>query len=303
MTQLPATTGLPVDDNARTGLSGHRARPLLRIAGIVGILSVTAIFLYPIWWMVASSIRPGASILNNPAGFSLPELTLENYRAMFGRVPIARALGNTAVVVVVKAGITLVLCPLAAYGFAKFQFPFKETLFGFVLLTLMLPTLVLVIPLLLEMSELGWINTYQALILPGAVDAFSVFYLRQVISQVPEELLDAGRVDGAGVLRRLWSVIVPIIRPGLGALAVLSFFNIYNDFAWPVVAINDQEHQTISVLLAGLATNVTGAQSGASASLWGQLMAACTIAALPTVLVFLSVQRQFIQGLTGGSVK
>ena len=221
---------------------------------------------------------------------------------MFANLPIIRALMNTLIVVVIKGGLLLVFSPLAGYGFAKFAFPFKDFLFGFVLLTLMLPTLVLIIPLLLEMSQLGWINTYQALILPGAVDAFSVFWMRQTISEIPDELIDAARIDGAGPLRVFWSVCVPVLRPALAALGVLSLFNIYNDLVWPIVAINDESHQTLAILLAGQSSNVSGAQASASsADLWGQLMAACTFATIPTILLFVVLQRQFVRGLLAGS--
>ena len=277
-------------------------RRLLRALGYVGVLVAVVAFLYPMIWMVASSFKTGSSILNDPLGFSPAEATLRNWTGMFDNVPILRALLNTAIVVVLKGAVLLVFAPLAGYGFAKFAFPFKEFLFAFVLLTLMLPTLVLIIPLLLEMSQLGWVNTYQALILPGAVDAFSVFWMRQTISQIPDELLDAARIDGCGPLRAFRSVIVPVLRPALAALAVLSLFNIYNDLVWPIVAINDQSHQTMAVLLAGLSSNISGAQSGASsADLWGQLMAACTFATVPTVLLFVALQRHFIRGLLAGS--
>ncbi|MGR6917837.1 carbohydrate ABC transporter permease [[Actinomadura] parvosata] len=272
-----------------------------RGGGYMLLAAAVVIFLYPLWWMVVSAFKPGASILNDPLGAG--PFTLDNFTAMLGVVPIGQALGNTALVVAAKSALTLVFCPLAGYGFAKYRFPFKEALFGLVLLTLMLPTLALVIPLLLEMKQLGWVNTYQALILPGAVDAFSVFYMRQVISQVPDELLDAAAIDGAGTLRTFWSVVVPVIRPGLAALTVLTFFNVYNDLVWPIVAVNDPERQTVSVLLANLATNVTGAQSASGFDLWGQLMAACTLATVPTVIVFLLVQRHFIKGLLAGSGK
>ena len=273
-----------------------------RAWGYLAMLAAAVAFLYPIYWMVTSSFKPGASILNDPLGFNPAHATLRNWTAMFDNVPIVHALLNTLIVVVVKGGLLLVFSPLAGYGFAKFAFPFKNFLFGFVLLTLMLPTLLLIVPLLLEMSQVGWINSYQALILPGAVDAFSVFWMRQTIAQIPDELIDAARIDGAGPLRVFWSVCVPVLRPALAALAVLSLFNIYNDLVWPIVAVNDQSHETLAILLAGLSSNVSGAQgSTSSADLWGQLMAACTFATIPTILLFVALQRHFIRGLLAGS--
>jgi multiple sugar transport system permease protein len=283
----------------RRPTAGQRSR---RAVGYGLMLLAAAAFLYPLFWMVNSSFRPGAAILNDPLGFDPAHDTLGNWSGMFRNVPILHAMANTAIVVVLKGGLLLVLSPLAGYGFAKFRFPFKRLLFGLVLLTLMLPTLVLIIPLLLEMSQLDWINSYQALILPGAVDAFSVFWMRQTISQIPDELLDAARIDGCGPLRAFRSVVVPVLRPSLAALAVLSLFTIYNDLVWPIVAVNDESHQTLAVLLAGLSSDVSGAQAGvSSADLWGQLMAACTFATVPTVLLFVFLQRHFVRGLLAGS--
>lgn len=295
--------GLRADRRATSVRKEREAIPRRVVAGVVIVLVCLA-FCFPLWWMIVNSLRPGSLILNDPLGFDPRDLSLRNWQAMFANVPIIRALGNTAVVVGIKGGITMVFCPLAGYGFAKFDFPCKRQLFGFVMMTLMLPTLVLIIPLLVQMGELGWVNTFQALILPGAVDAFSVFWMRQVISDVPDELIDAAKIDGAGILRVFYSVIVPVIRPGLAALAVLSLFNIYNDLVWPIVAINSQDMQTLAVLLAGLATNVSGSQmSTSSADLWGQLMAASAFATIPTVIIFVALQRHFIAGLLAGSTR
>ncbi|MEV4565360.1 carbohydrate ABC transporter permease [Nonomuraea sp. NPDC049419] len=273
--------------------------------GIVqyAVLTLLAIaFLYPIWWAVSSSLKPAAEIITSP--LSLGEPTLDNYRAMFADVPIGTGFANTALVLAVKGAMTMFFCPLAGYAFAKYDFPFKNLLFGVVLLTLMLPTLVLIIPLLLEMSALGWVNTYQALILPGSVDAFSIFWMRQTIAAIPNELIDAGRVDGAGEFGIFWRVVLPVIRPGLAALAVLTTMNIYNDFVWPVVAVNDTSHQTLQVVLSTLAQNVTGNRIGADfATVWGELLAAGSIALLPLLVIFVLLQRHFINGILAGSVK
>ena len=289
--------------------ASHAVRPaatpltrLRRALGYLAMLLAALAFLYPIFWMITSSFKPGVSILDDPLGFDPAQATLRNWSGMFANVPMVHALWNTVIVVVIKGGVLMVFSPLAGYGFAKFDFPFKNFLFGFVLLTLMLPTLVLIVPLLLEMSQLGWINSYKALILPGAVDAFSVFWMRQNIAQIPDELIDAARIDGAGPLRVFRSVCVPVLRPALAALAVLSLFNIYNDLVWPIVAVNDQQHETLAILLAGLSSTVSGAQgSTSSADLWGQLMAACTFATIPTILLFVFLQRHFIRGLLAGS--
>ncbi|WP_219468721.1 carbohydrate ABC transporter permease [Nonomuraea rhizosphaerae] len=267
------------------------------------VLAVLAVaFLYPIWWAISSSFKPAADIIADPLALGGP--TLDNYRAMFADVPIGTGFANTALVLAVKGAMTMIFCPLAGHAFAKYTFPGKNALFGVVLLTLMLPTLVLIIPLLLEMSALGWVNTYQALILPGSVDAFSIFWMRQVIAAIPDELIDAGRVDGASELGVFTRVVLPVIRPGLAALAVLTTMNVYNDFVWPVVAVNDTAHQTLQVVLSTLAQNVTGNRVGADfATVWGELLAAGSIAMLPLLVIFVLLQRHFISGILAGSVK
>jgi ABC-type glycerol-3-phosphate transport system permease component len=267
------------------------------------MLALLAIaFLYPIFWAVSSSFKPAAEIITSPLSLGAP--TLDNYRAMFADVPIGTGFANTALVLVVKGAMTMFFCPLAGYAFAKYSFPGKNLLFGVVLLTLMLPTVVLIIPLLLEMSSLGWVNTYQALILPGSIDAFSIFWMRQTIAAIPNELIDAGRVDGAGEFGIFYKVVLPVIRPGLAALAVLTTMNIYNDFVWPVVAVNDTSHQTLQVVLSTLAQNITGNRIGADfATVWGELLAAGSIAMLPLLVIFVLLQRHFINGILAGSVK
>ncbi|WP_225625919.1 carbohydrate ABC transporter permease [Streptomyces werraensis] len=270
----------------------------------VALVGLAVVFAYPIWWAITSSLKPPNDIVRTPLSLSPGSLTLDNYRAMLHDVPIGTGFLNTVLVVAVKGALTMCLCPLAGYAFAKYRFPGRNLLFGILMLTLMLPTLVLVIPLLLEMSQLDWVNTYQALILPGSIDAFSIFWMRQTIAAVPDELLDAGRVDGAGELRIFTRIVVPVIRPGIAALGVLTIMNIYNDFVWPVVAVNDESHQTLQVVLATLAQNVTGNRIGADFStVWGELLAAGSLAMLPVLLLFVLLQRHFINGILAGSVK
>lgn len=268
------------------------------------LVALTVAFLAPVAWAIVSAFRPPADIIGDPMGIDLTTLTLDNFTRMFADVPIGQGFVNTAIVLVVKGTLTLVLAPLAAYGFAKYRFPLKDVLFGTVLLTLMLPTIVLIIPLLLEMKELGWVNTYQALILPGAIDAFAIFWMRQVITAVPDELLDAARVDGCGELGIYVRIVVPVIRPALAGLGVLTVMNIYNDFVWPVVIASSERMATLQVVLSTLAQNITGNRIGADyATVTGELLAAASIALVPLLVIFILLQRHFINGILAGSVK
>jgi ABC-type glycerol-3-phosphate transport system permease component len=269
---------------------------------LLGLLALA--FLAPVVWALVSAFKPATQIVSDPLGLDPSSLTLENFRRMFADVPIGQGFVNTAVVLLVKGTITLFCAPLAAFAFAKYTFRGRDLLFGTVLITLMLPTIVLIIPLLLEMKELGWVNTYQALILPGAVDAFAIFWMRQVIAAVPDELLDAARVDGCTEFGIFWRIVLPVIRPALAGLAVLTVMNIYNDFVWPVIAASSERMATLQVVLSTLAQNITGNRIGADyATVTGELLAAASIALVPLLLAFIALQKHFINGILAGSVK
>ena len=268
------------------------------------LVALTVVFLAPVAWAVLSAFKPASTIVSHPLSLDLDTLTLENYRRMFGDVPLARGFLNTAVVLVFKGALTMLLAPLAAYGFAKYRFRGRNLLFGTVLVTLMLPTIVLIIPLLLEMKELGWVNSYPALVLPGAIDAFAIFWMRQVIAAVPDELLDAARVDGCSEFGLFWRIVMPVIRPALAGLGVLTVMNIYNDFVWPVVVANSEQRATLQVVLSTLAQNISGNRIGADyATVTSEVLAASSVAMLPLLVIFMALQRHFISGILAGSVK
>jgi multiple sugar transport system permease protein len=282
----------------------RRSFALPAVGSQLFLVLLTLGFLAPVAWAVLSAFKPAIDIIRYPLAFDPTTFTLDNYVEMFSDVPIGLGFLNTGIVLAVKGAITLFCAPLAAYAFAKYDFPGKNLIFGAVLVTLMLPTIVLIIPLLLEMKELGWVNTYQALILPGSVDAFAIFWMRQVIAAVPDELLDAARVDGCGEFGIFWRIVVPVIRPGLAGLAVLTVMNIYNDFVWPVVVASSERMATLQVMLSTLAQTITGNKIGADyATVTGELLAAASVALIPLLVVFIVFQRHFINGILAGSVK
>lgn len=305
-TARTASTPIPTESSGAMASPSRprRARRRLHIGSHAFLLVLTVAFLAPVVWAIVSSFKPAADIIRDPLGFDPSGFTLDNFRGMLQDVPIGSGFLNTGIVLLVKGTITLFFAPLAAYAFAKYDFRGKNLIFGAVLLTLMLPTIVLIIPLLLEMKELGWVNTYQALILPGSVDAFAIFWMRQVIAAVPDELLDAARVDGCGEFGIFWRVIVPVIRPGLAGLAVLTVMNIYNDFVWPVVVASSSRMATLQVVLSTLAQNISGNKVGADyATVTGELLAAATVALIPLLILFIVLQKHFINGILAGSVK
>jgi len=280
-----------------------RRRPLVVPQAFMVLLTLA--FLSPVVWAVVSSFKPAVDIIRDPLGFNPTTFTLDNFVEMFGDVPLASGFLNTTIVLLLKGSLILFFAPLAGYAFAKYEFPLKNVLFGTVLVTLMLPIIVLIIPLLLEMKEFGWINTFQALVLPDSFQlAFAIFWMRQVIASVPDELLDAARVDGCSEFGIFWRIVLPVIRPGLAGLAVLTVMNIYNDFIWPVVVTTSDSMQTLQVVLSTLAQNITGNTIGADyATVTGELLAASSIALLPLLVIFILLQRHFINGILAGSVK
>ena len=266
---------------------------------------LTLLFLSPVVWAVVSAFKPAVDIIRDPLGFNPATFNVDNFVAMFGDVPLASGFLNTTIVLLLKGSLILFFAPLAGYAFAKYDFPLKNLLFGTVLVTLMLPIIVLIIPLLLQMKEFGWINTFQALVLPDSFQlAFAIFWMRQVIASVPDELLDAARVDGCSEFGIFWRIVLPVIRPGLAGLAVLTVMNIYNDFIWPVVVTTSDSMQTLQVVLSTLAQNITGNTIGADyATVTGELLAASSIALVPLLVIFIVLQRHFINGILAGSVK
>lgn len=291
----------------RTPLHSTVRRSSVKVADILSylfLIVVVILSLYPLFWMITSSFKPGEDIATTPLSLDLHTLTLNNYAALLSSVPIWVGFQNTMIVLIFKGALTLFFCPLAGFAFAKYRFRGRDLLFTLVLATLMLPPIVMLVPLLLEMGALGWVDSYQALILPGAIGAFSIFWMRQQIAEVPDELMDAGRIDGCTPFGLYWRIIVPLIRPALAALAILTFLDIYNDFVWPVVVTNTDDMQTLQVMLSALATQINNAQPGLTGhDAWGEVLAACTLATLPVLILFIVLQRQFVKGILSGGVK
>ena len=298
---------------ARRLVNAPRSRRLVRIVSGLGLstlalysflILLALFFVYPLIWMALSSFKLGPDIASRPLSFTISTATLDSYGRLLRNVPLHIGFKNTFIVLLFKGSLTMFFCPLAGFAFAKFRFRGRDILFVFVLATMMLPPVVMLIPLLLLMGRLGWVNTYQALILPGAVNAFSIFWMRQQIAEVPDELLDAGRVDGCSAWGLHWRIVLPVIRPALAALAILTFLDIYNDFVWPVVAVNTIRMQTLQVMLSDLYNQINNMQVGAiGTNAWGQVLAASTIATLPVWVLFLALQRHFIYGILAGSLK
>jgi cellobiose transport system permease protein len=274
-------------------------RPRVRPARIVlhGVLAFGALVcLFPFYWLLVMSSNRTSDTLTSPPVMVPGGELLTNVAEVFDRVDFFGSIVNTLIVAVSVAVLVLFFDSLAAFAFAKFQFPFRNVLFAILLGTFMLPMQLAVIPQYITMINLGWVGQLQALIIPAAANAFGIFWLRQYISAaVPDELLDACTIDGGGFFRQYVTVCLPLIRPGLGFLGIFTFIASWNDYLWPLVVLNDPNRITLQVAMAQL--------NRAYGFEYGLVMAGALITTLPLVIVFLLGARQFIGDIARGAVK
>ena len=259
-----------------------------------GPLSVlAALTLLPFVWMAMTALKPGDEVMTNPPTWIPSHLAWENFPRSLSFFPFDRFLLNSTIVAVGATALQMLTACLAAYAFARLRFRGRTLLFLVYLGTLMVPQQVTIVPLFLMMRGVGWIDTFAALILPSAFHALGVFLLRQFFLTIPHELEEAAVMDGAGHLRILWQVILPLSRPALATLALFTFIREWNAFLWPLIATNQQPMRTVAV---GLSLFM-----GQYGTEWHLLMAAATVTLLPVLALFLLAQRYFIEGvaLTG----
>jgi lactose/L-arabinose transport system permease protein len=270
-------------------------RLLLLLAWLVGIVCI-----FPIVWTVFASFRPDSSFLVNPFGINVHELMTSNYKSAWSQVDFATGFKNSTVQVIIILVTTLFFCPLAGYGFAKFDFRGKHFFFGLMMLTLFFVPITQYIPLLLELNSFGWLDTYHGLVIPLLISSLGIFWMNGVIAGVPNELLHAARVDGCGLFSTWWLVVMPVIRPALVSLAIVTFLTTYNDYFWPMLVVPSLP--TVQMQLGALqAALLLNAQT--TTSNWGAMLAGSTIVFAPTVIVFLVMQRFFLRGVLQGSIK
>ncbi|HEY8483987.1 MAG TPA: carbohydrate ABC transporter permease [Longimicrobiales bacterium] len=267
------------------------AQALLYAALLLG----AALTLTPLLWMVSASLMPTGQASAYPPPFLPREVTLEHYRELFSRLNVARYLLNSGFLAVAVTALALLVNSMAGYAFAKLRFRGRDRLFRLLLSTLVIPVQVAMLPLFLLLKELGMINTYWGVIVPGMASVFGIFLVRQYALSIPDELIDAARLDGAGEFRIYWSVVLPLCRPILVTLAIFTFMAVWNDFMWPLIVLTDESLYTLPVALAGLA--------GEHVQDTELMMAGSVLTTLPVLLVFLFLQKHYIDGILIGSVK
>ena len=255
---------------------------------LAGALSMCAPFI----WMISSSLKAPTEIFKYPPSLFPAEAQWPNYSRIFTLIPFGRLMLNSLFVSLAVTFLQLLVCSMAAYAFARLRFRGRETLFLLYLSALMVPSQVTLIPNFILVRNLGWIDTYAALILPFAFSSFGTFLLRQAFLTVPRELEEAARIDGASYSQVFWRIMLPLARPALGALGIFTFIAQWNNFLWPLITTTKPQMQTLTVGLAGL--------RGQYNTDWALLMTGSVLAILPIFVVFAIGNKSFIQGITSG---
>jgi multiple sugar transport system permease protein len=259
------------------------------------LLVAAAAVLAPLLWMVSASFMPAGEANGYPPRLLPSRLTLEHYRALFTRLSLGRYLFNSTLLATAVTLASLLLNSMAGYAFAKLRFGGRDRLFALLLAAMVIPAQVAMLPLFLLLRTLGLINTYWGVILPGMASIFGIFLIRQFAVSLPDELLDAARIDGAGELRIYWSLVLPLLRPVLVTLAIFTFLASWNDFMWPLVVLTDNAKYTLPTALANLL--------GEHAQDTELMMAGAVLTVAPVLLMFLAMQRYYIEGIMMGSSK
>lgn len=265
------------------------------VAVNAALIAGALLTLMPLAWMTAASFMQPGEANTLPPPLLPAEPTLGNYVTLFTRLDMLRNFLNSAVVSVLATVLSVVVVSLAGYAFAKLPFPGHERLFRALASALVVPAQVGMLPLFLLLRELGLVNTYGGVLVPYLASIFGIFLVRQYALSVPDELLDAARVDGASELQVFRLVAVPIIKPILVTLAAFTFLSAWNDFMWPLIVLADSSLYTLPVALAGLA--------GEHVQDTELMMAGSLLTILPALAVFLVFQRSYVQGITAGGVK
>jgi multiple sugar transport system permease protein len=259
------------------------------------LIAASALALLPMFWMISASFMPAGAANSYPPRLLPQHPTLEHYRTLFTRLNLSRYLLNSMIIATTVTVVSLLINSMAGYAFAKLRFRYRDRVFRFLTLGLVIPVQVSMLPLFLLLRELGLVNTYWGVIIPGLASIFGIFLIRQYATSIPDDLIDAARIDGASEFRIYWSIVLPVIRPILATLAIWTFLSTWNDFMWPLIVLNDESMYTLPVALANLA--------GERVQDTELMMAGSVLTVLPVLLVFLVLQKYYVEGITAGSVK
>ncbi len=276
------------ENRTRTGIK--------RAVALLGVAFLALIAVFPVYWVHTLGTHSTSEIYTTPPPLWFGDDLATNYTSLLDQVPFWRSAWNSLYIAVMATVTTLFFCSLGGFGFAMYDFRYKNVLFGFVLATLMIPAALNIIPYFIIIKLFGWIDTPRALWVPGMANAFGIFLMRQFIaSSIPRELMDASRIDGASEFRIYWGVVLPLVRPALGTLGLITFITSWNNFIIPLIVLQQDETYTLPVTLRNL--------QGLYSTDWGAVMLAAALTVLPLLIVFVFASKQIIEGLTQGAVK
>lgn len=288
---------LDVPSPATPATGGRRRGPAVRKALLLLLLVALALLtIFPFYWMFVLATHTRETIFSAPPPLWFGDDLERNYGALLDVLPFWRNIWNSVYIAVMATVTTVFFCSLGGFGFAMYDFRGKNVMFGFVLVSLMIPQLLNIIPYYLIIDFLGWLNEPKAIWFPGMANAFGIFLMRQYIaSTMPSTLMDAARIDGASEFRIYRSIVLPLVRPALATLALLTFINQWNNFLGPLVILRSRDSYTLPLALRSL--------QGLVNTDWGAVMLGTALAVLPLLILFVLASRQVIEGLVAGSVK
>ena len=272
-----------------------RRDTLQRIAVYALLIAGALLAILPMLWMVSASLMPTGDANSFPPRLLPRMVTLDHYRDLFTRLALGRALANSALIAVLVTVISVVVNSMAGYALAKLRFKSSRKVYRGLSVGLVLPAQVAMLPLFLLMKQLHLVNTYWGVIIPGLASIFGILLTHQYALAIPDDLLDAARVDGASELQLYRLIVLPVIAPILATLAIWTFLSTWNDFMWPLIVLSDDRRYTLPVAIANLV--------GEHVQDTELMMAGSVVTVLPVMLVFLFLQRYYIRGITAGSVK
>ena len=260
------------------------------------LLLGVVISMFPFYWMIVMATNTTQDIYRYPPKLTFGPHLLDNVHRVFANVDLLSSMVNTVAVAATTTVLVLFVDSLAAFTFAKYDFPGRRVLFGVLLGMYMLPTQLALLPQFVIMSHIGWVGTLRALVVPWVANAFGIFWMRQYAQgAIPDELIDAARVDGAGFFRTYWQIALPTIRPGLAFLGIYTFVGAWNDYIWPLVVLVNPDRLTLQVALAQLKT--------AHVTDYSMVMAGALMAVAPLLLIFALFARGFIADATKGALR
>ncbi len=290
-----ATT--PAQANVRQEGRAAGSSIVTRILLYAVLILIALFFLLPLLWMFSTSLKPRSEWVTLPLTWIPLNPTAENYTAILANptLPIVRWFANSVGISLTVTVLVVMVDAMAGYAYARLNFIGRDALFGLLLATLFLPGIMFIVPNFLTIARLDWLNTYQGVFVPGLASVFGVFFLRQFFQSIPKELEEAAYIDGAGPFTTFFRVVLPLARPAMATLAIITFLASWNDFLWPLLILSDRSMKTLPVGLAEL--------QGAYVFEYGPLMAGAVIAALPVLILYLFLQRYIVQSVAMTGLK